>query len=190
MSLGSPSVHADPITTATPNEGVGVGSAKGSGSTDKDARGDPLQTVREYQRAAETNPSESNFFNWGAELLLHRAIEPAIEVFTRGNRLFPQSSRMLVGLGVAWYASGSNEHAAQRLCEASDLNPATQIRICFWERSKEQRPPSLRDWSRGLSDLPASSRKMPWPIITMRSVSGSEGKAPTTQLLPHRWKRC
>ena len=31
---------------------------------------------------------------------------------------------MLVGLGVAWYAGGSNEHAAQRLCEASDLNPA------------------------------------------------------------------
>ena len=124
VSLGSPSVHADPITTATPNEGVGAGSAKGRGSTDNDARGDPLQTVREYQRAVETNPSESNFFNWGAELLLHRAIEPAIEVFTKGNRLFPQSSRMLVGLGVAWYASGSNEHAAQRLCEASDLNPA------------------------------------------------------------------
>jgi tetratricopeptide (TPR) repeat protein len=124
VSLGSPSVHADPINAATPNRGVGTVSAKEGGSTDKDAQSDPLETVREYQRAAETNPSESNFFNWGAELLLHRAIEPAIEVFTKGNRLFPQSSRMLVGLGVAWYAGGSNEHAAQRLCEASDLNPA------------------------------------------------------------------
>jgi len=82
-----------------------------------------LETVRAYQRAAETNPSESNYFDWGAELLVHRAVEPAIEVFSKGNRLFPNSARMLVGLGVAWYSHGSYEQAAQRLCEASDLNP-------------------------------------------------------------------
>jgi tetratricopeptide (TPR) repeat protein len=69
------------------------------------------------------NPSESNFFDWGAELLVHHAVEPAIEVFTKGNRLFPDSARMLVGLGVAWYARGSYDQAARRLCEASDLNP-------------------------------------------------------------------
>ena len=85
--------------------------------------GNPLDAVREYQRAAEMNPSEPNFFDWGAELLLHRAIEPAIEVFGKGNQLFPQSARMLVGLGVAWYTNGSYDQAAQRLCQASDLNP-------------------------------------------------------------------
>ena len=85
--------------------------------------GNPLDAVREYQRAAELNPSESNFFDWGAELLLHRAIEPAIEVFGKGNQLFLHSARMLVGLGVAWYTNGWYDQAAQRLCEASDLNP-------------------------------------------------------------------
>jgi tetratricopeptide (TPR) repeat protein len=89
----------------------------------EEKQGNPLQAVHEYQRAAETNPSESNFFDWGAELLVHHAIEPAIEVFTKGHRLFPDSARMLVGLGVAWYAHGSYERAALRLCEASDLNP-------------------------------------------------------------------
>ena len=85
--------------------------------------GDPLEAVSEYQRAAKLNPSETNFFDWGSELLLHRAAEPAIEVFTEGNRLFPHSARMLVALGVAWYSNGSYDQAAQRLCEASDLNP-------------------------------------------------------------------
>jgi tetratricopeptide (TPR) repeat protein len=85
--------------------------------------GDPLAAVREYQRAAELNPSEPNLFDWGAELLLHRAAEPAIEVFSKGNRLFPRSARMLVALGVAWYSNGSYDQASQRLCEASDLNP-------------------------------------------------------------------
>jgi tetratricopeptide (TPR) repeat protein len=85
--------------------------------------GHPLEAVREYQSAAELNPVEPNFFDWGAELLLHRAVEPAIEVFSKGNRLFPHSPRMLIGLGVAWYSGGSYDRAAQRLCEASDLNP-------------------------------------------------------------------
>jgi tetratricopeptide (TPR) repeat protein len=85
--------------------------------------GDPLAAVREYQRAAELDSNETNFFDWGAELLLHRAAEPAIEVFSKGNRLFPRSARMLVALGIAWYSNGSYDQAAQRLCEASDLNP-------------------------------------------------------------------
>src|SRR5208282_2058529 len=59
----------------------------------------------------------------GAELLTHRAVEPALEVFTNGNRLFPRSVRMLSALGASWYARGSYEQAAQRLCEASDLDP-------------------------------------------------------------------
>jgi len=85
--------------------------------------GNPLEAVREYQRAAELNPSEPNLFDWGTDLLVHRAYEPAIEVFTQGNRLFPRSTRMLAGLGVTWYARGAYDEAAQRLCEASDLNP-------------------------------------------------------------------
>jgi tetratricopeptide (TPR) repeat protein len=83
----------------------------------------PVAAVQEYQRAAELEPSEANLFDWGAELLLHHAPEPAIQVFTKGNRLFPRSVRMLAGLGAAWYAQGSFEQAAQRLCEASDLDP-------------------------------------------------------------------
>jgi tetratricopeptide (TPR) repeat protein len=85
--------------------------------------GNPLAAVREYQRAAELDPSEPHLFDWGADLLLHRALEPATEVFAKGNRLFPRSVRILVGLGVSWYARGSYDRAAQRLCEASDLNP-------------------------------------------------------------------
>ncbi len=86
--------------------------------------GNPLEAVQEYQRAAELNPDERNLFDWGAELLLHRAVEPAFEVFTKGNHLYPHSVRMLAGLGASWYARGSYDNAAQRLCEASDLNPS------------------------------------------------------------------
>ncbi len=84
----------------------------------------PLEAVSEYQRAAKMNPSEAHLFDWGAELLLHRAVDPALEVFTSGNRLFPRSVRMLVALGVAWYLRGSYAQALHFVCQASDLNPA------------------------------------------------------------------
>ncbi len=85
--------------------------------------GKPLEAVREFQRAAELDPSELHLFDWGTELLTHRALEPATEVFTKGNHLFPKSARMLVALGVAWYARGSYDQANQCLVTASDLAP-------------------------------------------------------------------
>ncbi len=93
--------------------------------------GNSLEAVREYQRAAELDPSEAYIFDWGSELLLHHAPEPALDVFAQGNRLFPRSVRMLIGLGAAWFARGSYDEAVQRICEASDLNPNDPVPYLF-----------------------------------------------------------
>lgn len=97
--------------------------AAASLGTVNDRPEDPLQAARAYQRAAEQDPTEPNLFDWGAELLAHRAHVPAIEVFTRGARLFPRSTRMLLGLAVAQYANGSYEQASRSFFAAADLNP-------------------------------------------------------------------
>jgi tetratricopeptide (TPR) repeat protein len=85
--------------------------------------GNSLEAVREYQRAAELDPSESYVFAWGSELLLHHAPEPAQDVFTQGAHLFPRSVRMLLGLGASWFARGSYDQALRQIFAASDLNP-------------------------------------------------------------------
>jgi tetratricopeptide (TPR) repeat protein len=92
---------------------------------------DPLDAVREYERAARMYPSEQNYFDWGSELLLHKAAQPAVEVFTKGASLHPQSSRMLAGLGAAQYAVRSYEDAARSLCKASDLRPGESAPYLF-----------------------------------------------------------
>lgn len=85
--------------------------------------GNSLEAVREYQRAATLDAREPYVFDWGAELLLHHAPEPALEVFSKGHAFFPRSTRMLVGMGAAEFARGSYDQADQYVCEASDLNP-------------------------------------------------------------------
>jgi tetratricopeptide (TPR) repeat protein len=94
-------------------------------------QGDSLAAVREYQRAAELEPTEAYLFDWGSELLLHHVPEPAAEVFEKGTRLFPHSSRMLIGLGSAWFARGSYQQAVQRICAASDIDPADEVPYLF-----------------------------------------------------------
>ena len=104
---------------------------------------DPLGAEREYEHAAGMDASEQNYFAWGSELLLHRAAAPAIEVFGKGTRLHPDSSRMLAGLGAALYTSGSAEDAAHRLCDASDLDPAAAAPYVFLGKMQESTSATL-----------------------------------------------
>jgi Flp pilus assembly protein TadD len=104
---------------------------------------DPLAAAREYERAAGLDSSEQNYFAWGTELLLHRAAAPAVEVFAKGARLHPDSARMLAGLGAALYTSGSADEAAQRLCEASDLDPSRPAPYLFLGKMQEAASASL-----------------------------------------------
>jgi tetratricopeptide (TPR) repeat protein len=94
-----------------------------SAAANDEAQGHFVVAANEYQRAAELDPSESNLFDWGAELLLHHAPEAAIEVFGRGARLYSNSTRLLLGLGAAFYAQGSYDDAARILYTAADKDP-------------------------------------------------------------------
>ena len=105
--------------------------------------GDPLEAVRQQQLATGLDPSEANYFAWGSELLLHRAIWQAAEVFAKGAKAHPDSARMKTGWGAALFAGARYDEAAQRLCEASDLNPADEEPYLFMGKSVLAAPAPL-----------------------------------------------
>ncbi|HEX6495363.1 MAG TPA: tetratricopeptide repeat protein [Acidobacteriaceae bacterium] len=86
--------------------------------------GDPLDAVQQYQQATSLDPSEQNYFAWGSELLLHRAVWQAAEVFRNGVKEHPKSARLMTALGTALFAGALYDEAARSLCDASDLDPA------------------------------------------------------------------
>ncbi|MGD0223217.1 MAG: tetratricopeptide repeat protein [Terriglobia bacterium] len=89
-----------------------------------EALGNPAAAIIDYQLAADMDPSEKNLFDLGNELLIHDNLERAIEVFNRGVTIYPNSQRMYVDLGIAYYSRNRYDEAIEALCHASDLNPS------------------------------------------------------------------
>jgi tetratricopeptide (TPR) repeat protein len=99
-----------------------------------------VPAANEYEIAAHMDPSESNLFDWGSELLLHRTLGPAVEVFQQASDRYPASQRLVIGLGMALYARGNYDDAVKSLLKAADLNPSDPGCYLFLSKAYDSSP--------------------------------------------------
>src|ERR1700730_1096734 len=99
-----------------------------------------LTAANEYEIAAHMDPSEGNLFDWGGELLVHRTLEPAIQVFQKASERYPSSTRLLIALGMAFYSRGNYDDAVKSLLRAADLDPADPRSYLFLSRAQDSSP--------------------------------------------------
>lgn len=99
-----------------------------------------VAAANEFETASHLDPSEDNLFDWGSELLLHRTYEPAIDVFRAASQRYPQSPRLLIGLGMSLYARGLYEDAIKALLAAADLGPTDGRCYLFLSRAYQSSP--------------------------------------------------
>ena len=99
-----------------------------------------VAAVNEFEIAAHQDPSEGNLFDWASELLLHRTLEPAIEIFRQSAQRYPSSPRMAIGLGIALYSRGNYDDAVKSLLRAADLRPADPICYFFLSKAYDSSP--------------------------------------------------
>jgi tetratricopeptide (TPR) repeat protein len=99
-----------------------------------------IDAVNEFELAAHMEPSESNLFDWGSELLLHRTLQPAIDIFQQATARYPDSPRLAIGLGMALYSLGKYDDAVKSLLKAADLNPADPRCYPFLARAYDSSP--------------------------------------------------
>jgi tetratricopeptide (TPR) repeat protein len=102
-------------------------------------------------------PSESNIFDLATFLLQHKkyvgALDDSIKFFRYGVTQFPQSSQMMVGLGVALYAANDYDEAVRVLCAAVDLDPRDRRPIQFLGRASRVSPELAEAVERRLRDF-------------------------------------
>jgi tetratricopeptide (TPR) repeat protein len=99
-----------------------------------------VPAANEFELAAHLDPSESNLFDWGSELLLHRTLDPAIQVFQSAAERYPNSPRLAIGLGIAYYSRGNYDAAVKSLLKAADLSPADPRVYPFLSRAYDSSP--------------------------------------------------
>ena len=102
--------------------------------------GNFVTAANEFEIAAHMDPSESNLFDWASELLVHRTLEPSIEIFRQATERYPQSSRLAIGLGMALYSLGKYDDAVVSLLRAADLSPSDPRIYPFLSRAYDSSP--------------------------------------------------
>jgi tetratricopeptide (TPR) repeat protein len=102
--------------------------------------GNFVAAANEFETAAHKDPSESNMFDWASELLVHRTLEPSIQIFREATERYPQSSRLAIGLGMALYSLGKYDDAVVSLLRAADLSPADPRIYPFLSRAYDSSP--------------------------------------------------
>src|SRR5439155_27314498 len=65
------------------------------------------------------------------ELLQHRTNQEAIVIFASGVRDFPNSWKMRLGLGCAYFLTGKYDEAAQALLQAIRIEPKVKLAYVF-----------------------------------------------------------
>jgi len=116
-----------------------------------------LEALKEYHRAAEIDPSESNVFDLATFLLQHKKyvgfVDESIKFFRYGVSKYQRSSQMMVGLGVALYASEQYDEALRVLCAAVDMDPRDRRPIEFLGKARRVSPELAKEVDRRLQDF-------------------------------------
>jgi tetratricopeptide (TPR) repeat protein len=119
----------------------------------------------EYETAAHEDPSESNLFDWGSELLMHRTLGPAVDVFQKATERYPDSPRLMIGLGMALYSRGNYDDAVKVLLKGADLSPADSRCYFFLSRAYDSSPSQADDVIqrfRRFAELQPNNAKAPY----------------------------
>jgi Flp pilus assembly protein TadD len=143
-----------------------------------------VAAANEYEAAAHMEPSESNLFDWGSELLVHRTLEPAIEIFQHASDRYPNSTRLLIGLGMALYSRGNYDDAVKALLKAADLTPSDPRCYLFLSRAYDSSPSQAEEVIerfRRFSTLQPTNARAQY-YLAMSMWKGKRAQDPTVDL--------
>lgn len=85
------------------------------------------QAVQHYMNAVRLAPTEANTYMLAAEFLRHWTFDTAVKEFAAGTQQYPNSIRMRVGLGIAYYANSNYPKATSIFSDLLKENPSNVL---------------------------------------------------------------
>lgn len=89
----------------------------------KENLGGYKEAAQHYARAAELEPAEARVWMLGVEFLRHWTFDAAIREFEAASAKFPQSVRMRLGLGAAYFGNASYTKAVPVFADLLEMDP-------------------------------------------------------------------
>lgn len=120
-------------------------------------RGQFKEAGDHYQAAVKLEPSEINIYMLGMEFVRHWTFEPGIKIFEYGLSLYPKSTRLLSGQGIAKYANNNYDEAAKIFAQLLAIDPDNAMYADILGRSCSLMPDTID----GCSDLVEFANKHP-----------------------------
>ncbi len=159
----------------------------------EEKQGNFLDAANEYETAAHLDPTEDNLFDWGSEMLLHRTYEPAINIFEAGVERYPNSARMQIGLGLAFYSRDRFDEAVKALLKAVALMPGDPRCYYFLSKAYNSSPNQadgvIEAFRRYSEAEPRNAQAQYYYALSLWKGRRSEGSDPDLQLVESLLKR-
>lgn len=89
-------------------------------------QGNFVEAAKHMQNAAHLDPSEANIYDLAIELLRHWSWQPATEIAQYGVQRFPESRRLKMAEGIAFYGNGRYTQAAAIFSALLALDPGNE----------------------------------------------------------------
>ncbi len=115
------------------------------------------EAAQHLDAAAKLDPSEPNVYVLGMEFLKHWTFDPAIKIFEYGVGLYPNSTRLLLGLGISRYATNDLTASAPLFAKLLAQDPESDFYADLLGRSCGLMPES----SEGCEKLESFALKHP-----------------------------
>jgi hypothetical protein len=136
-------------------------------------------------------PSEENYFAWGSELLLHRAVLQAVEVFQKRGK---GVSKIGQNAGCAWVRLSLPALTTRRRRFASAmppiLNPADPVPYIFMGKIEMVAPNPLACVEQKLARFVPSNPETRSANYFTRWPSGKGRRSRRTRRFCNMWRRC
>jgi tetratricopeptide (TPR) repeat protein len=139
-------------------------------------KGQYLEAVRAFQKGAELEPANEGYrFDFVYELLVHKSFEAAIAAAQPAIRAFPQSLKLRLALGVAYFGAKLFDQSGEIFLQAAKSAPDSELPLRLLARAVDTGPVRRQEVQTLVAAYLKHHEKQFWPHYFLGTSAFQDG---------------